>query len=51
MPLSQHPNLVGMRSVFLSAEVDGSNALFFVHDFHPCAVTLAQVGGRVGEQS
>jgi len=42
-PVSNHPNLVGLRSAFVSSELDGVSALFFVHDFHPGSLTLAQV--------
>jgi len=35
----QHSNIVTLRDVFFSDEF-GTNALYFVHDFYPCARTL-----------
>ena len=35
--VSNHPNLVGLREAFVSAEWDGSPSLFFAHDYHPGA--------------
>ncbi|KXZ42145.1 hypothetical protein GPECTOR_196g337 [Gonium pectorale] len=55
-PLANHPNLVGLRAAFLSADSlaqppqhgqqqgssgEGASALVFAHDFHPGAVSLA----------
>jgi hypothetical protein len=34
-PIANHPHLAAPRSAFVSSELDGSPALFFVHDFHP----------------
>jgi len=41
-PVTNHPHLVGLRSAFVSSELDSSNSMFFVHDYHPGALTLAQ---------
>lgn len=34
-PLANHPSLAGLRGTFVSDEIEGTNALFFVHDYHP----------------
>ncbi len=36
--VAAQPNLVVLRSAFVSAEVEGTPALFIVHDLHPGAV-------------
>jgi hypothetical protein len=41
-PVSYHPNLVALRGAFVSSELDGHDALIFVHDYHPGAMTLEQ---------
>lgn len=37
-PLANHPALAGLRGTFVSDEIDGTNSLFFVHDYHPGAL-------------
>jgi PAB-dependent poly(A)-specific ribonuclease subunit 3 len=37
-PVANHPNLVGLRDAFVSADWDGSPSLFFAHDYHPGAL-------------
>ena len=45
-PVSNHPNMIGLRAAFVSSEMEDATAsLFFAHDYHPGSVTLAQVGG------
>ncbi len=34
-PLANHPNIVPLRSTFVSAEVEGSSSLYFVYDYMP----------------
>ncbi len=34
-PLVTHPGLVALRAAFVSADLDGSNALFLAYDYHP----------------
>lgn len=41
-PVSNHPNIAGLRAAFVSSEMDGGSALFFVHDYQPGCLTLAQ---------
>lgn len=41
-PVSNHPHLVGLRSAFVSSDMEGGGAMFFVHDYYPSAVTLEQ---------
>lgn len=36
--VAQQPNLIVLRSAFVSSEVEGAPALFLVHDLHPGAV-------------
>ena len=36
--VAQQPNLIVLRSAFVSSEVEGAAALFLVHDLHPGAV-------------
>ena len=38
--VAQQPNLIVLRSAFVSSEVEGTPALFLVHDLHPAAVRL-----------
>ncbi|KAJ9507985.1 hypothetical protein QJQ45_021312 [Haematococcus lacustris] len=33
--VANHPNLVGLRAVFVSSEIEHVPALFLAHDFHP----------------
>lgn len=40
--VAQQPNLIVLRSAFVSSEVEGAPALFLVHDLHPGAVSLRQ---------
>ena len=42
VPVSNHPNIVGLREVFVSDEIDDSPALFLSHDYYPGAITLEQ---------
>lgn len=42
LSVANHPNVVGLREVFVSDEVDGTPALFFSYDFYPGAYTLGQ---------
>ncbi|KAL6759024.1 hypothetical protein V8C86DRAFT_2583435 [Haematococcus lacustris] len=39
--VANHPNLVGLRAVFVSSEIEHVPALFLAHDFHPGCTTLA----------
>eukprot|EP00798_Chlamydomonas_sp_ICE-L_P006426 gene6426-3053_t len=39
--VANHPHVVGLRAVFVSAEMESSAAMFFVHDFHPGAISLS----------
>ncbi|PRW58104.1 PAB-dependent poly(A)-specific ribonuclease subunit 3 [Chlorella sorokiniana] len=41
-PVANHPNLVGLRDAFVSADWDGSPSLFFAHDYHPGSFNLEQ---------
>jgi PAB-dependent poly(A)-specific ribonuclease subunit 3 len=41
--VSYHPSLVALRGAFVSNELDGHDALIFVHDYHPGAMTLEQM--------
>lgn len=41
-PVSNHPNVTGLREAFVSSEWEGSPSLYFSHDYHPAAVTLEQ---------
>ena len=36
--VAQQPNLIALRSAFVSSEVEGAPALFLLHDLHPGAV-------------
>eukprot|EP00803_Ostreobium_quekettii_P000546 evm.model.scf_693.1 EVM.evm.TU.scf_693.1 scf_693:241-4871(-) len=38
--VANHPNAVGLRGVFASSEYGGVSSLYFVHDYHPGAVSL-----------
>lgn len=38
--VSNHPNLVGLRSVFASSEMCNVSSMYFVYDYHPGSVTL-----------
>jgi len=38
----QHPNIVGLRDVFTSKAVRATPSIFFVYDYHPCALTIKQ---------
>lgn len=42
-PLGPHPNVVALRDVFVSKELDNVPSLYFAYDYHPGAVTLQQV--------
>ncbi len=49
-PVSNHPGLAGLRAAFVGADAveggtgaGGGSALYFAYDYHPGAVTLAQV--------
>jgi len=41
--VAQQPNLIVLRSAFVSSEVEGAAALFLVHDLHPGAVRFLQL--------
>lgn len=41
-PVSNHPNIVGLREAFVSDEIDDSPALFLSYDYYPGALTLEQ---------
>lgn len=42
MTVSNHPNVVGLREVFVSDEIDATPSLFFSYDFCPGACSLYQ---------
>lgn len=41
--VANHPNIVGLREVFVSDEVDATPSLFFSYDFHAGAYTVEQL--------
>ncbi|KAK9820130.1 hypothetical protein WJX72_006407 [[Myrmecia] bisecta] len=40
--LTHHPHLLVPKAVFVSSEMDGTPAIYFVHDYQPAAVSLEQ---------
>mmetsp|Transcript_23050 Transcript_23050/g.57729 ORF Transcript_23050/g.57729 Transcript_23050/m.57729 type:complete len:832 (-) Transcript_23050:130-2625(-) len=36
----QHPNIVTLREVFVSKELDDAKSLYFAYDYHPLSATL-----------
>lgn len=41
--VAQQPNLIVLRSAFVSSEVERAPALFLVHDLHPGAVRFTSL--------
>jgi PAB-dependent poly(A)-specific ribonuclease subunit 3 len=41
-PISNHPNIVGFREIFVSDEIDSTPAIFLTYDYHPGALSLEQ---------